>query len=879
MRAEESLAVHAYRAAVRLLLPDEFHHQFGGDMVAVFAELVAARRRRLAGLRAFAAELPGLIRLALRERRNERAQSSARRKERYMESLMQDLRFGGRSLRRAPGFVAIALSTLALGIGANTAIFSVVNSVLLTPLRLREPDRLMFVGEASRSNPNQFSQTSPASFLEWQSSLKTIRLGGFTGSSGTLTGTGEPQQLVGTTSIGGLLGVLGVDPLFGRLLTLEDEDPASPRVIVLSYEMWNRLYGNDRTVIGRTLTLNGTARIVVGVMPPGFTFPGSPNDFWVPSRYDAAFRANRDQYFIQSVGRLAAGATIEQARAETEAIAQRLRRDWPLFNTDLRILVMPLQEVFVRGARTQLYVLMGAVAFVLLITCANLGNLLLARAAARRREMAVRHALGAGRWRIARQLLTESTVLAAGGGALGLLVGRWFLKLLLAAQATTNLPRADEIALDGRALAFTLGISLLAGIIFGSIPAWQLSRAGAADSLRDGARGSVATWARSALVVSELALAMVLLIGAGLLLRSFDRLSRVDPGISNTNALTFRVSLAEGNVGFFQTTLDRIRALPGVRAAALVSQLPITGRGGGAWFNRIDRPLPAGVQPTGEVYRVITPEYFSTVGIPLRAGRFLSTQDRRESPAVVVNDALAKKYYPNENPLGKEIYLGAPDNRVIQHAPIVGVVGDTRDAGLGTDPLPTVYIPLAMKPEWPQLTYIIRTDGDPTTVATPARQIIRALDPALPIRNVRTLEDVLGSAVAPARWSTTLLGVFAGVAFVMAVLGVFGVLSFIVTQRTRELGIRIALGASSAAVRRMVVWRGLLMAGAGVALGVAGAALLTRFMSTLLFGITPTDPVTYAGVAVSLIGAAALASYLPARRATRVDPIVALRTE
>jgi len=364
-----------------------------------------------------------------------------------------------------------------------------------------------------------------------------------------------------------------------------------------------------------------------------------------------------------------------------------------------------------------------------------------------------------------------------------------------------------------------------------------------------------------------------------LLLRSFTRLQRIDPGIANTNVLTFRVGLRDSNPAFFATSLEQIRALPGVRSAAVVSQLPVTGRGGGAWMTRIDRPLPAGVQPTGEVYRVVTPEYFATVGMRLKSGRALSTQDRREAAAVVVNEALAKKYYPNENPLGKEIYLGAPDNRLFEHAPIVGVVGDTRDAGLGSDPLPTIYIPLAVMPSWRSMSYVVRTDGDPTTIMGSARQIIRALDPALPIRGVQTLDDVLDTAVAPARWSTTLLGVFAAVALVMAVLGVFGVLSFIVTQRTRELGIRIALGASSGAVRRMVVWRGLLLGAGGLTLGFFGAMLLTRFMGTLLFGVTPTDPITFVGVATVLMGAAVLASYLPARRATRVDPIVALRAE
>lgn len=888
MRSGAPATVRVYRALLILLLPTGFNDAFADDMLAVFVELdreTRATRGALAAIIALVAELPGLARLAIRERRTRRTirahQATTHLEENMFDSLVQDLAFAVRSLRRAPGFALTAVLTLALGVGANTAIFSLVNGVLLSPLRLHEPDQMMALGEAPKgSPPNALNTTSPGSFFDWQTRSKTMRIAGYSGVGGVLTGHGEPEQLVGTATVGGLMDVLGVQPLIGRLLTIADEDPASPRTIVLSFETWHRLFDGDPAVLGKSLTLNGTARTIVGVMPAAFSFPGGTNEFWTPSAYDAEFRANRDQYFIAVVGRLRPTATVEQARAEMGTVAAQLARDFPTFNEGTRIVVQPLKETIVGGARRQLLVLMGAVAFVLLITCANLGNLLLARASGRHREIAVRQALGASRSRVARQLLTESVLLALIGGSAGLLVGKSFLKLMLAAQGTLNLPRAEEISLDSRVLVFTLAVSIVAGLFFGSIPAWQLSGGQSADALRVGGRGSGGNqWARGALVVSELALAMILLTGAGLLMRSFDLLRRVDPGVNTERIITFFAAVRGKNPTFFPSTLERIRALPGVQSAALVSQLPISGRGTGAWLTRIDRPLPDGVRPTGAPYRVVTPEYFATVGQKLKLGRFLQTSDRADAPGIVINEALAEKYYPGESPLGKEVYLGAPNNRLFDHAPIVGVVANTRDAGLGSNPVPSAYIPIAMMPSWPSFYYVVRTIGEPKSILAAAREIIHDADPGIPVRRVQLLDEVVSAAVAPARWSTTLLSVFASVALVIAGLGVFGVLSFIVTQRTRELGIRIALGASSTSVQRLVVGRGMLLVSIGLVVGLAGALALTRFMGNLLYGVTPTDPLTFAGVAGVLLAAAAVASYLPARRATRVDPIIALRAE
>jgi putative ABC transport system permease protein len=799
----------------------------------------------------------------------------------WWDGLRQDARFAIRSLRRQPLFLVSAVLTLALGIGANTAIFSVVDGVLLAPLALPTPQRLIAVGEADRSGePNDFTSTSAGSFFDWQRQASVVRLGAYSEREGLLTDRGSAEALPGIGTLGGLFEVLGATPLLGRTLSVADEDPASESAIVLSHALWSRLFARDPGVIGRTITLNGTPRRVVGVMPASFRFPDGRAQFWVPLRLDPAARANRDQYYLQVVGRLGDGVSVERARTELATIAARLRRDWPIYNGDLRIVALPLRETIVGAVRTRLLVLMGAVAFVLLITCANLGNLLLARAGARRREIAVRQAIGARSGRLVRQFFTESMVLAIAGGVAGLVVGRGFLTLLLAAQATTNLPRADEITLDGRVLLFTLGTALVAGLLFGTVPAWQLARTPSSEALRQGARGSIGQqWARRVLVVSELALAMVLLTGAGLLLRSFALLERVDPGFTGTRLLTFDLYTRDPAPGFFPLAVERVAALPGVQQVAMVSQLPVTGRGIGAWFNRIDRPLAPGVKPDAEAYRVVTPSYFATIGIPLKHGRLLRDDDRADRPAVVINESLASHYYPHEDPIGKPIYLGAPDNRLFDHAEIVGVIGDTRDAGLASDPLPIVYIPHALMPTWRSFSFVVRTAGDPAATAAAARATMRQLDANAPVRDLRTMDAVLAEAVAPARWSMTLMSVFAAVAVLMAALGVFGVLSFLVTQRRRELGIRIALGAAPGALRQMVVLQGLGLALVGLTLGLGGSLALARLMSGLLYGVAPTDAITYAGVGALLTAIALGASYLPARRATRTDPVVVLRAE
>jgi putative ABC transport system permease protein len=523
---------------------------------------------------------------------------------------------------------------------------------------------------------------------------------------------------------------------------------------------------------------------------------------------------------------------------------------------------------------------MGAVVLVLLVACANLGNLLLARSVARRREMAVRQALGAQGARIVRQLLTESLVLALIGGAAGVGVGVGFLRMVLA-QRSVDLPRIQEISLDGTALLFTLVIAIASGIAFGLVPAVQLSRRRNSDAMREGARGSAGHgWIRNLLVVSEFALATMLLCGAGLLLHSFARLIRVNPGIETEHLLTFSVRAPQGDSTFVERSLERIRAIPGVSAASAGTSVPLGGRGNGAWINIVRRPLAPNANQPATAYRVVTPEFFSTAGIPLRRGSLFTGAERADhAPAVVINEALAKRFWPGEDPIGEEIWLGAPGNPLTPHSPIVGIVGDTRDVGLGAEPVPTVYVPYGMTPGWRLSGYVVRSAGEPGALAAAVRREIRAMDASLPIRRLGPMNDLLSDSVAPARWSLTLLGTFAGVALALAAIGIFGVLSFVVTQRMRELGIRVALGASPARLRRMVVTQSLGLVLVGAAIGLAGALAMSRFMQQLLFGVSPMDPPTYVAATAVLIGVALVASYAPARRATRADPIVALRSE
>ena len=887
------ITLQIFRALARLL-PRSTPSRDVDELCHVYAALEADARHThgtLGVARTFATELPGFAALVIREhhsawRRRRHARALARHQLPYVEdrsmidSWLQDVRYATRSLWKSKSFAAISVATLALGIGANTAIFSVVNGVLLKPLPFAAPDRIVTVMATNNQLPPSVYGSSPANFNDIRRDTRASRVGAFSTRRVTLIGNGEPESILAVTTAGDVFGVLGVKPLLGRAIEPNDDSPASAAVAVLNYQAWQRIFGGDPAVIGKSVTIGRTPRVIVGVMPADFNFSPAPADIWIPEQWSPEYSANRDQYYLQIIARLAPGQTPAQYSAELEAVAARLRRDFGEFNTDLHLSAESLQETVVSAVSKRLWVLMGAVAFLLLITCANLANLALARASARQGEFAVRRALGAGGGRIVRQLLTESVLLAVIGGAAGLGLGKLLLRAIVVAERT-SLPRVEEVGLNLTAIAFAIVVSLVAGIAVGIIPSMRVSTSNSMDVLRQGLRSSGTNQrARSVLVVAELALALMLLTGAGLLIRSFSKLVAVDTGFPIERLLTLQMTVPPQSLETVEQSLERLRAVPGVRAASVTSQLPVTGRGTGAWLNIEGRPTKPNETPPAEAYRVVSPEYFQTMGIRLVRGRFPNADDRADRfSGVVINEALAKQYWPNEDPVGKQIRLGAPGNYLNPLSTIVGVVANTPDGGLDTPPIRAVFMPMRVAPWWNAYTYVIRTSGPPAPVVAAVRRELRATFPMTAIRNVQTMDDVLHDSVAPARLSMRLLVAFAIVALVTAALGVFGVLSFVVAQRTRELGIRMALGAAPGDVRRLVVRYGGTLALAGLIIGLAGSFALTRFIATMLFEVKPTDPLTFGAVSAILLGIGVLASWLPARRATRIDPIVALRSD
>lgn len=804
-----------------------------------------------------------------------------------MSPSLLDLRYALRQLRKRPGFTAIAVATLALGIGANTAIFSVVNGVLLRPLPFPDPDRLVVLWERDLTEGSGEGPTTPGTYSDWREGASAFEsLAAFSTTTRNIAGPGDPERLVGTLSAGSIFDVLHVPALLGRTFTAAEDRAGGERVVVLSHRAWQRLFGGDPAAIGRTLTLNDETYTLIGAMPASFRFPDAETDFWIPSYMSGSFRDDRTQYFLRVLGRLRPEATLEGARTEMEAIMARLRAEYPRANRDAGVSLVPLREEVAGEVRLRLLVLMGAVGLVLLIACANLINLLLARSTLRRSEIALRGALGASRARLLRQLLTESLTLAVLGGAAGLLLGAFLLDVLLAILPA-DLPRAQEIHLDRSVLGFTLAISLLAGLATGILPALTATSSALRGALRESDRVSVSRGRmRGGLVAAELALAVVLLAGAGLLTRSLWLLQRVDPGVRVANVLTFQVSLPASRypdptqrLEFFRAAVERISALPGVGSASIVNFLPVTGSGVGAWLNLIDRPLPEDRTPPTVRYRVIDPGYVRTIGIPLVRGRPLSERDGLGAPAVLINETLAARFWPGEDPLGQRIILGPREEGSFPPATIVGIVADVRNVGLGEETPPVVYVPHALMPHWSWFTFVVRTETPPMSVLGAARAAVRSIDPALPIYGVRTMEEVLRESVGSTRASTILLALFAALALAMAALGVFGVLTYTVSRRFRELGIRMALGAEAHTVRAMIVRQGLVWALIGIPIGLGGAWALTRVLSGLLYGVSATDPITFAAVIVFLLAVTAVASYLPARRATRFDPVEALRHE
>lgn len=802
-----------------------------------------------------------------------------------MSTFLRDVQYGMRMLIRKPGFTAVAVITLALGIGANTMIFSVVNAVLLSPLPFPDSARLVRIGESHSHYKGNFTYASFLDLGNETESIENIAAARFW--SDNLTDGGEPEQVSIMLVSANFFPALGIAPQLGRTFLPEEDTPGRDGVVVLSHALWQRRYGGDPNLIGKTIKLGGAQRTVIGVMPQGFQsniIYSGQYDVWAPLVAGGLLHDNRRSHLLAVIARLKPRATMARAEAELGALATGIEQRNPgVDDPEMGITVIGLQERLVAPMRPALLVLLCAVGCVLLIACANVANLMLARSAAREKEMAIRLALGASRWRITRQLLTESALLGFAGGAVGLLLAVWCVDSIIA-LAPGNLPRIGEVRIDGRVLFFTLVTSLVTGIVFGIAPALQLPRLSIQEVVKDGGRGSTGSrrrWLRRSLVVSEVAVAMVLLIGAGLLINSFWRLQQVDRGFDARNVLTLNMTLSrystnEQQVAFLKETLERVSQTPGVRAAGVTSTLPLGGGPSTEFVIEGRPPLAAGDQPTADI-RIVDPNYFHAMGIPLRAGRPFAETDSTTAPAVmVINENMARRFWPDEDPIGKRVTMkdwGAPLT-----GEIVGIAGDVKADGLDSETRPMIYWAY---PQFPVIfnSIVVRTDGNPLSLAGAIKSQIWSVDPAQPIASVATMEQLLADSVSPRRFNMTLIGVFAVIALALAAVGIYGVISYTVSQRTHEIGIRVAVGAQGADVLRLVVGQGMALALSGVGVGLIAAFGLTRLMSSLLFGVTATDPLTFIAVPVILTGTALAACFVPARRATKIDPMIALRYE
>ncbi len=808
----------------------------------------------------------------------------------FMETFWQDLRYSGRMLFKQPSFTLIAVLTLSFGIGANTAVFSIVNAVLLRPFPYEAPEQLVIPGESNSGTRGGTSLSYP-NFADWKDDRKVFAAVSAVRSneSYNLTGAGEPERLVGRLVSAGFLSTLGVEPLLGRDFLAEDDRQGATPTVLLSYGLWSRRFGEDQSIVGKQLTLNNQSYTVVGVTPQSFQY-GLDADVTIPIGLSAErFKTRGSDPGINAVARLQPNVTLEQAETELNVIYARMEQQYPDTNTGRRCYLTPLHESFVGSVRQPLFILLGSVGLVLLIACANVANLLLVRSSTRQREMSVRVALGASGWRITRQLLTESLLLAAIGGVLGVLLANWGTSFI-AYQLPDSIPRLSEAYVDTRVLGFTLGVSLLTGLLFGLAPALQASRLNLTETLKEGDRGSsgVRQRLRSVLVVCQIALTLTLLVGAGLLIQSFRRVLQVDPGFKAQNLLTMQVSVNNPDgrqvANFFQQLQENVRQLPGVKSVAVSNGLPLGGANNPI-FIIVGRPLPEKGKEPGGVRYTVSPDYFQTMGIDLLKGRGFNAQDTPETPPVVIIDeALAEQHFPNEDPIGKRLAQstsGAPSYE------IVGVVRHVEHNNLDRQAAlrPQFYlsfnqIPVDRLPgSTRRINLLTRTDVEPTSLSSAVRGQIVALNKDQAVFNVRTMEQIVSESVAPRRFSMMLLSVFAVVALALASIGIYGMMSYSVAQRTREIGLRMTLGAQRWNVLRLVIGHGMKLALAGVALGLVASVALTRTIKTLLFGVSATDPLTFAAIALLLALVALLACWVPARRATKVDPMVALRYE
>jgi putative ABC transport system permease protein len=805
-----------------------------------------------------------------------------------MTSLLQDLRYGARVLAKSPGFTLVAVFVTALGIGANTAIFSVVHAVLLRPLPYAESERLVRVYGVSQKRNLTSMSTSFPNFNDLRGQSGAFEsLAAFTDTTRALTGDGAPEQVVGVQTSGDLFDVLGARAALGRTLARTDEQPGGARVAVISHGMWQRRYGGDPSILGRSITLDGRPREVVGVLPEDFRFlfVNEPAEFYVPLNPEGEMEVQRGAGWLTVVGRLKEGVGVEQAQAEAETVAARLAEAYPEDNTGRSFRLAGAHEELVGSLRPTLLVLLGAVGFVLLIACANVANLLLARASRRGRELAIRVALGAGRGRVFRQLLTESLLLSTLGGAAGLLLAMWGVALI-SALVPADVPRFGEAGLDPSVLAFTLAASVLTGVAFGLAPALQASRVDLNDALKDGGRGATAGGkgrVRAALVIAEVAVSLVLLVGAGLLVKSFIRLRATDPGLDPRGVLTASISLPAARysedaqtIDFYERTLEQAAALPGVEAVGAIMPLPLGENAMSTSFAVEGRPDPGpGARPSSAA-RIITPGYLRAMGVPLVRGRDFTAADDADAPKVMlVNEALARQHFPGEDPVGKRLRVGLNDIS----GEIVGVVGAVRHQKLSTAAGPEYYVPFRQVPI-SDLSLVLRArSGDPSPLASSLRALVQGIDRELPVYQVRPMETLVAESVARQRFSMTLLAAFAGLALVLAAVGVFSVMSFLVAQRTHEIGVRMALGAQARDILRMVVGGGMTLAVAGIAVGLLAAFAVTRLMSSLVYEVSTSDPAVFAVVAAVLAAVALAACLVPALRAARVDPMEALRYE
>ncbi len=801
-----------------------------------------------------------------------------------MNSILQDLKYSIRTLAKSPGFTLVAILTLALGIGANTAIFSVVNAVLLRPLPFQNPARLVWSwGNCPLCDRGA---VSPADLLVYRAENHSFAHYGAMAvgdSLFNLTGSDKPIQIKGSMVTAGFFDALGIQPRYGRVFNESDEETTDPDVVILSHHLWQDRFGGDPNVIGKSISLDGKSRTVIGVLSADIPVL-TEADLWFPAPYLNQGMQTHRSHFLRPIGLLKPGVTISQAQSELDAIAARLATQFPVTNKGWSVKLEPLQTVLVGNVRPAFMVLIGAVSLVLLIACANIASLLFARNTARQREIAIRTALGAGRSRLLRQLLTESLVLALAGGLVGIFLANAGVELLKQ-LGPQSLPRLDEVNVNGAVLAFTFVTAILTSILFGFGPALKASRRDLTQSLKEGgASGDSRSKhrAHNALVVAEVALSVVVLIASGLLLNSFYRLMRVHLGFDPANVLTTEVSLVSPRYdeepkreSFFHALQDRLQSAPGVKSAGFISELPLSGEANDTFFTITEYP-PANPNDNEDAdFRNIDGDYFGAMRIPLLAGRSFERQDSTESRnVVIINEPFAQKYFPNENPIGKHLKMfeGKPEFAVRE---IVGIVGGNKHFALQESLRPEMFKPGSFT----RMNIVVRGAGDPAMLTTTVREALHAIDPDEATSTFRTMDDVISTSASGDRFNTVLLGAFAAIALLLTAAGIFGVLSYLVTQRTREIGLRMALGAQPEDVLRVVVGHGLRLVLLGLCIGVAAALVVTRWMSSVLFDVKPTDPLTFAAVAVLLTAVAFLASYVPARRAMRVDPMVALRYE